>query len=222
MSIPAIKQEELVYSINPVTKLVEARTQDGVLVSVQQSIDEIIHTNPANMTEVELSCGTKILTSPNLDVGHLRSSKYKFHKAIGDVICQMLMQGKTIREICELDGFPAYSTICQWRIKHEDFAKAFDMARQFRAETFHDQIIDELATLEHIGDKIELSAKQTKIDTLKWLTERNDAKRYGAGGRDKGDVNGGGNIKIVVNTGINRDTESVINIEHDTITIGES
>jgi hypothetical protein len=88
------------------------------------------------------------------------------------------------------------------------------MARTFRAEMFHDKMVDEVDEIDGNLDKDEIANKKLKIDSLKWLTEKNDQKRYGAAKKIESGNAGEALIKIVVNTGINRD-----NTESDIITI---
>lgn len=209
--LPEVKAEDIVYSTNPRTGLLEARNLiTGELIAVEKASNSFDNIDLSKLVKVTLPTGETILTSREIkdDLTKITGSVsrvWNYNKRIADIVIERMLSGDTLTKICATDGFPSYAVLSRWRLENEDFAKAIEQARSFRAEQFHDKIVDasdDLGT-ESLS-KDEVVQKKAQIDTLKWLAEKNDSKRYG--GKDKTESAGAINVKIVVNTGIDRQT----------------
>ena len=93
---------------------------------------------------------------------------------MGDKICDLLTQGKSLRKICESDEFPAASTVYVWLDRFPDFAERYVRAREAATE---DMLEDILAIAD--DPQIEVQDKRVRIDTRKWAMGKLKPKKYG-------------------------------------------
>jgi hypothetical protein len=56
-------------------------------------------------------------------------------------ICELLATGKSLREICELDGKPAASTVFLWLANDTQFSEQYARAREAQADALFDEIL---------------------------------------------------------------------------------
>jgi len=209
----AVKAENIYYTKNPNSGLLEARDLiTNEVVAFQETLDDFALAKTA-MIQIELPDGSKVLMQRGISrtkvLESLKSKqRYDFSQTVSEIIVEQMLGGKTLTSICSQAGYPSYAQICRWRNENKEFAKAIENARQFRAEYFHDKLIEEHEDIGDVLEKEEVAAKTLKIANLKWLTERNDTGRYGGKQKEAVAATGGGTIKIVVNTGITRDTNN--------------
>jgi hypothetical protein len=69
-----------------------------------------------------------------------RPSKYT--KEIGEKICLQLLEGKSLRKICDAPEMPSKRTVCKWLVTdmHEGFRHQYAHARAFQAQLEFDEI----------------------------------------------------------------------------------
>lgn len=153
--------------------------------------------------------GEKILVPAGFDMNKLPIShdgrgramnavKIDYNEITAGNICLMISEGYSMREICEMDGYPSKQTILSWFTKHSDFKDAFEEARRQRAEYYHDNIHEIAHTVKEGTAK---SAK-VKLDAFKHLASVNDPERHGARTKIVGDPNAP--VGLIVETGIRR------------------
>lgn len=133
------------------------------------------------------------------------SRKTDYTKKLAAEICEAIMSGKSLREICRGDGMPARSTVHKWLAERDDFSDQYARACDIRADVVFDEIFaiadtpvdgekrkitsdgkEEITT----GDMIE--HRRLQIDARKWALARMAPKKYG----DKLDLNHDGNLSI--------------------------
>jgi len=75
-----------------------------------------------------------------------RPSKYTLE--LGDLICALLAEGKSLRTICALENMPHISTVLLWVVKGErgdeqfaDFCEQYRRAREAQSEALIDEVI---------------------------------------------------------------------------------
>lgn len=61
---------------------------------------------------------------------------------LGEQICQWMIEGQSLSEICRRDTTPGISTIYQWAEAQPEFAEALNRARLLQAETWAGQSMD--------------------------------------------------------------------------------
>ena len=119
----------------------------------------------------------KVRVSRETAYNALMAGESMFSAEIAESICLQIAQGKSLRQICEVEGMPAPSTVCFW-IQREDlapgFAEQYARARKSQAEL----MLDEILTL--ADDKTEDSnSRRLRVDTRKWIMSKVLPKIYG-------------------------------------------
>lgn len=119
-----------------------------------------------------------------------------FTPELGDTICGLIAEGKSLRKIAELPEYPRVSTIMDWVLKgsrgvepyvafSEQYARAMDLRTEYWAEEIidiadddtEDRIFNEDGKLCINSEFIQRS--KVKIDSRKWLMGKLKPKKYG-------------------------------------------
>lgn len=103
-------------------------------------------------------------------------------------ICDRLIDGESIRSICEDPSMPGLNTFYRTMAKDEDFRNAIARARELQQDAIIDSTIDlaDSATPETVQvAKLQIWARQ-------WRAAKLAPKRYG----DKMDINHGGSVIV--------------------------
>lgn len=127
-------------------------------------------------------------------------------------ICDAIIGGKSLRQICEPEGMPAPSTICLWLSQDEAFAERYARAKEIQMENLAEEILEiaedgsndwmknrfgeDVLNAEHV------QRSRLRIDSRKWLMSKLAPKKYG----DKIDVQHGGNLTIEVQRFADKDS----------------
>jgi hypothetical protein len=124
------------------------------------------------------------------------------------LILSLLMQGKTLAEICTLASMPHYSTVCDWLAADSAFADKYARAREVQADYFADEIvsISDIAPIE----PHDVGWAKNRIDARKWHTSKTAPKKYGDKIALAGDKDNPLNVNI---SNINSMTDSEIEKE---------
>lgn len=115
-----------------------------------------------------------------------------FSEALGTEICRRLMQGRSLRSVCRDDDMPDRTTVHDWIVAHEAFARQYARATEVRADEEFDRIF-EIADTPVIGQKTRVDAdggvevteadmiehRRLQIDARKWALARMNPKKYG-------------------------------------------
>lgn len=158
--------------------------------------------------------GNKVLVHQQLNTEDVKFNQgYKFSKFIGDVIAQKIAEGGILKDICKAPGMPGFSIVYRWMRENSLFNAAIQAAREARAETFADEIYLITQQAAQGVEKDQIPSLKLATDNYKWLAEKNGKQSYGASKNEDG--KGESNVQIIVNTGIVRDTENVIEVKSD-------
>jgi hypothetical protein len=116
----------------------------------------------------------------------------EFSPEVVDAICERMVQGKGLLQICADDAMPGRTTIYRWLESNSDFRTRFNRAREGLMDYYAEQILqiafDESGDiiLEQSGDKSKAVANHAKVqrdrlkvDSVKWIASRLFPKRYG-------------------------------------------
>lgn len=144
-----------------------------------------------NYDIIDLSTGKTVST----EKFELSSTAYTL--ALGDYICDLVHQGKTLAAISRMEGMPSITRIRAWIAIFPEFKARIQVARKERAETFADMALDLAMS---ITNKDDVPAAKTAIDTLKWRAERADPDQYGARKESNGPSTTA--INITLHTGV--------------------
>ena len=99
--------------------------------------------------------------------------RIEYSQKWADLICDLVIDGKSLRTICLADDMPSRSAVMKWLIDHEDFAHQYARAREAQQDTYAEEII-------HIADTEKDSNKaRVMIDARKWHAGKLAPKKYG-------------------------------------------
>jgi hypothetical protein len=136
-------------------------------------------------------------------------AKSTYTTAIATSICEKLIEGMSLRQICELPGMPNKATVLRWLAdeKRAIFRDQYARAREMQAEAMADEILE--ISDDGRNDWMEIQGKEgdtvgwrvngeavqrskLRVDSRKWLMSKMLPKKYGEtkdAGSDGGDVN---------------------------------
>jgi hypothetical protein len=128
----------------------------------------------------------------------------EYSKRVADRICQRLMLGESIRDICNVRDpkYPTMPTFAKWLASNEEFRTAYAFARQVGAEvridevfeiadnTSDDHFIDANTGLTKINNEA-IARSRVRIDTRKWYAQKMLPNLYGDKETIKHDVTDG-------------------------------
>ena len=146
-----------------------------------------------------------------------------FNQRIADIICIMLAEGMSLRQILREDKtgqMPAQSTVYEWLLRHPSFAEQYARAREEQADTNADEII--AIADEHPPEYTDKDGRtsldvtyiqwqKNRIEARKWTAAKLKPKKYGDRMAVEG-VEGGAAIKTE-DTGADKFLEIIRNME---------
>jgi len=96
-----------------------------------------------------------------------------FTQELFDKICDLIADGKSVREICELKGMPHRMTFNKWRKRTPELQAQYDQAyRDYEDSTLQDIV--------HIADsEVDPQRARVMIDARKWELKIRNRKRFG-------------------------------------------
>ena len=116
----------------------------------------------------------------------------KYTKALGDRVCELLAEGKSMRTVARVEGMPDKSTMFRWIRKYDVFRDQYTRAKNESADAMGEDALDiaddgsnDFMTITK-GDKtyeVEnrevTSRSKLRIETRKWLMAKMKPKKYG-------------------------------------------
>lgn len=120
-----------------------------------------------------------------------RPSKYS--QQLADAICELLVDGKSLRTICSTAKMPSRSTVIRWLAVNEAFRNQYARARELQADTLAEEILD-IADKAVLGERLKKDGKgkvlerqtgdmversKLMIDARKWYAGKLQPKKYG-------------------------------------------
>lgn len=120
-----------------------------------------------------------------------RPSKYSPQLAVA--ICDLLVDGKSLRTICSTAKMPSRSTVIRWLAENEAFRNQYARARELQADTLAEEILD-IADKAVLGERLKKDGKgkvlerqtgdmversKLMIDARKWYAGKLQPKKYG-------------------------------------------
>jgi hypothetical protein len=98
-----------------------------------------------------------------------------YNQELGNLICECIALGMSVRRICDSEGMPDETTVYRWLNVHDDFRLSYARARVVQAQTYFDEIGD-------IARKATAETAQVarvQIDALKWQAAKLSPKQFG-------------------------------------------
>lgn len=120
-----------------------------------------------------------------------------YSDAIAATICDALIEGKSLRKICEAENMPSRTSVFRWLESNECFRDQYARARTMQAEGLFDElidIVDDAATpllvdglplIKADGTPVMIVTKEAinharlKMDIRKWAASKLLPKKYG-------------------------------------------
>lgn len=117
-----------------------------------------------------------------------------FTEAVAEAICQRLIDGESLRSVCDDKAMPDKATIFRWLANEEntEFRDQYARAREMQAEAMAEDIINiaddnaaDVREVERNGKLVEIvdqdviARARLRVDTRKWLMSKMAPKKYG-------------------------------------------
>lgn len=97
----------------------------------------------------------------------------EFSQPAADLICELIVDGKSLRTICLADDMPSRTTVLKWLNENESFAAQYARAREAQQDTYAEETV-------FIADTCEDPQKaRLQIDARKWHASKLAPKKYG-------------------------------------------
>lgn len=90
-------------------------------------------------------------------------------------ICNLLAEGKSLREICDADDMPSRETVRRWRNSNEEFRGQYALAREEQADTGFDELVE----LSDSATPDTVNVVRLQIETRKWAYAKLKPGTYG-------------------------------------------
>lgn len=111
-----------------------------------------------------------------------------YSQELADSICNLIIEGNSLRAIEVVDGMPSKTTILRWVAKNAEFRDHYARACEARTDAHADEILaiaDDSVNdwMERDGRTFEngeaIRRSQIRIDARKWLMSKMAPKKYG-------------------------------------------
>lgn len=162
---------------------------------------------PSKKTQVILDgAGHKLTVPRGTNPDEIPHLVWPFSKVTAAHICQKLTEGKTIKEIGLMEGFPPAYVIHGWSRKYPEFKAEIKAAREARAEYFHDEVIETAKNTKEYKNK----SDRLKIESYKWAAAVNDPATFANRTKISGDADAP--LTIILDTGVPRAIDEPIDV----------
>ena len=94
-----------------------------------------------------------------------------------NVICGLLVDGLSLRSICELPGAPSKATVCRWLAAHAEFRDQYRVAREMQADALAHECIEIIDACE--PTRAALAHARLRIKTRQWYASKLWPRVYG-------------------------------------------
>ena len=94
---------------------------------------------------------------------------------IVDRICDLLIEGLSMRRICLQEGMPSRATLLRWMASSPDFEAKCARARLMQADTMDDMVLDLIDEV----DEDNAHAMKVKLSAIQWRASKLNPKKYG-------------------------------------------
>ncbi len=119
----------------------------------------------------------KTKTKPSREKPASRKPRIEYSPVLAEQVLDLIIDGRTLKEIEAMPGKPSRTVIFKWRKTHEEFAAQYDAAIDLRADGIADDT-EEIARL-MLAKKIDPAVGREVVATLKWAAGVRAPRRYG-------------------------------------------
>ena len=118
-----------------------------------------------------------------------RRTYLTYSPALADRVCELMVEGLSLRKICEMSSMPSRQSIFNWLQNNEEFREKYEIARLMQVECWTHEIIEIADDTsgdfvinergERVVDHENINRARLKIDARKWLMSKLHPQRYG-------------------------------------------
>ena len=109
-----------------------------------------------------------------------------FSQSMADLVCEEIINGNSVRAICDREDRPARETLISWLARNQEFSHQYALALEarthFKAEGRHEFLIDKMREFEFLPEGVNQNVffnfVKEQIRCIEWDSERLAAKRY--------------------------------------------
>lgn len=112
---------------------------------------------------------------------------------LGEMICAEIIDGKSVRTICKMEGMPSKYTVMNWLRRYPEFKKLYDIACAERAEAYAEEIVDiaddgtndwaerqlENGNTITVFDHEHVQRSKLRVEARKWICAKMKPKKFG-------------------------------------------
>jgi len=110
-----------------------------------------------------------------------QAPRTEFSQKLFDEICELIADGKSLRETCELKGMPDRATFNKWRKRAPELQAQYDQAYK----DYEDSCLQDIV---YIADTEKDSAiAKNRMDARKWELKIRNRKKFGDSVQHTGD-----------------------------------
>ena len=146
--------------------------------------------------------GRRIVAPKGTNPDDLPRAVWPYSQVTCDHILNLVAAGKTLSQIGLMEGLPTYNVIQNWLREYPEFRQKMKVAREVRAEAYHDKIVELVDTVEEDTAKRD----RVKLDALKWAAQVNNPEVYGNQTKVVGSAPA---VQIIIETGVPREEKAV-------------
>jgi hypothetical protein len=106
-----------------------------------------------------------------------RKPRVEYTPELAALVLDLLVDGKTLKEVEALPGMPSRTQVFRWRQEHEEFASSYRDALDARADGLADDVEDIVHQMQ--TGEIEAPVGREIIGALKWAASVRAPQRYG-------------------------------------------
>lgn len=125
--------------------------------------------------------------------------KWFYSKEFAEIICQKISEGMSLEDVCLEEGIPSRWVISKWRLENPEFNEMIKIARQIRAEYYHDEAIK---VARKKKTRNEVPGAVLEVATLRWAAQVNDPGTFG--NKVKVESEQTQKVQFIIETGIRR------------------
>lgn len=117
------------------------------------------------------------------------------HSVVCEFICEQLSEGKTLPEICAIEGVPSIGTVLRWTSQDDTFRIAYEKAMEIRAQVLFEHMFKIADGQDEDGFEVyesydpetgkttvekrrSIQRDRLRTDTRKWALSKMYAKKY--------------------------------------------
>ena len=129
-----------------------------------------------------------------------------YSEKLGLAICRQIVEGRSLRRICQAKNMPGMTTVMRWLAAHEPFREQYARARELQAEKLFEECLEiadasegdvkAMADGRRVVDLENINRSRLRVDTRKWMVSKLAPKKYGD--RVEHEVSGGSQHMVAV------------------------